>query len=422
MSDGDTLRLLAYLTAALVATGAPVHEVEADMRRLATRLGHPHAQIDAGPTGVVLALDSGSPATFETVEGSLRLDQSAETAAIRIGLESGTLSVTSALEQLSRLRATPHRYARGGLEVGMACVAGGIALILQPLWASVAFAVIVSPVTAGLVRLSGRWRSLATLTPFLAAFLIALLAFTAADLGWIEGPLRSLLPPIAVLLPGALVVTGLAELAAGAMTAGTARLVYGGAQLFLFALGVTGAALLLSVGPQGLQTEMVNEIGPWSPFVGAALLTVGISLMESVPVRLVPWIFLILCVTLVFQVGGHALLAAPWLGALLGATASSFGAALVEIYRPTLPRLVMFLPSFWLLVPGSLGLVSLTQLSLSPGLAVQTIGHAASVVAAIALGLIVGTTAARTVGLIRGHRLELLRRRREAREVGRRRS
>ncbi|WP_313023429.1 threonine/serine exporter family protein [Mobilicoccus sp.] len=416
MSDIDeTRRLLAYLSAAAVAGGQPVHEVEADTRRIARSLGHDNLQISASPTGIVLALDSGFPATFESVNGPLRLDQSADTAAIRADVLSGATGPGEALARLSRLRSTPHRYPRGGLEIGMLCVATGIALILQPLWPSVVFAALAGQVTAQFIRFSGRWRSLATLTPFLVAFLIGLAAFAAAQAGWLSGPLRSLLPPIAVLLPGALVVTGLSELAAGAMTAGTSRLAYGSAQLLLFALGVAGAAWLLRVPSSALDNRIVNEIGPWSPIVGLLLLTAGISLMESVPPRLVPWVALILSLTLSFQVLGQSLVGSPWFGALLGSTAASLGAALVEIYRPALPRLVMFLPSFWLLVPGSLGLVSVTQLGLEPSLAGDTIAQSASVVCAIALGLFVGTSAARVVGVTRARRLELRDRRRARR-------
>lgn len=412
LDETGTRRLLAYLTAAAVAGGQPVHEVENDIRRLARRLGHPGVQVDASPTGVVLSLGGGTPATFEAVEGALRLDQSADTYALRTDLEAGIITPTETLARLQTLRHTPHRYPRGGLEIGMLCVATGIALVLQPTWPSVLFAAIAGQVTAAFIRFAPRWRALSTLTPFLASFVIALAAFGAADLGLITGPLRSLLPPIAVLLPGALIVTGLAELAAGAMTAGTSRLVYGGGQLLLFALGVAGAAWVLKIPATDLTIDLVNDIGPWSPFVGVLVLTAGISLMESVPPSLVPWIALMLAVTLSFQIYGQTVVATPWFGALLGATAASFGAALVELYRPRLPRLVVFLPSFWLLVPGSLGVVSVAQLGLESSLAGSTTLQAVSVMCAIALGLLLGTTAARMVAVARRHRQNLLRSRR----------
>ena len=60
-----------------------------------------------------------------------------------------------------------------------------------------------------------------------AAFIVGCAIFLAAEADLLDGPLRTLLPPLAVLLPGALIVTGMSELAAGAMVAGTSRLVFG---------------------------------------------------------------------------------------------------------------------------------------------------------------------------------------------------
>lgn len=220
LDENGVRRLLAYVAAAGIAGGQPVHEVEADTRSVGRYLGCPDVQVQGWPTGVVVSLGGGTPATFESVEGTIRLDQSATTARIRQQLLDGTIGPVEALEQLRDLRSIPPRYPRLGLHGGMVCVASGIALVLQPLWPSVLFSVLAGQVTAGFIWLSGKRKALAVLTPFLAAFVVALCAFWVARLGLIEGPLRSLLPPIAVLLPGALIVTGVAELAAGAMMAG----------------------------------------------------------------------------------------------------------------------------------------------------------------------------------------------------------
>ena len=58
--------------------------------------------------------------------------------------------------------------------------------------------------------------------------------------------------------------------------------------------------------------------------------------------------------------------APAWGGALAGAFVASFSAWVIALARPTLSRMVLFLPSFWLLVPGSLGLVTVTQLGIDP--------------------------------------------------------
>jgi uncharacterized membrane protein YjjB (DUF3815 family) len=58
---------------------------------------------------------------------------------------------------------------------------------------------------------------------------------------------------------------------------------------------------------------------------------------------------------------------------------------------------VIFMPAFWLLVPGSLGLLSVTQLAINPGQTTTTGIDVVAVVTAIALGLLVGSAVARSV-------------------------
>ena len=96
------------------------------------------------------------------------------------------------------------------------------------------------------------------------------------------------------------------------------------------------------------------------------MIGVGITLMESVPVRLAPWVLGVLVVTFLAQLGGQRL-GSPALGSFLGAIAASLGASTAELVHRRLPRLVVFLPSFWLLVPGSLGLIGVSEVAIVPG-------------------------------------------------------
>src|SRR5699024_9020317 len=155
------------------------------------------------------------------------------------------ISVQEGLDQLGTLRSRPHRYPRGGLLAGGVLAGVGIALVLVPSWPSMLFAALIAPGTVALMMLSGRSPLVRTLLPFFAAFLAAVIAFLAADQGLVAAPLWTMIAPIAVLLPGALIVTGLTELAAGSMMAGTARLGHGTTQLLLFALGLGAAVVLL---------------------------------------------------------------------------------------------------------------------------------------------------------------------------------
>ena len=57
---------------------------------------------------------------------------------------------------------------------------------------------------------------------------------------------------------------------------------------------------------------------------------------------------------------------------------------------------MVFLPSFWLLVPGSLGLIGTTQLAADTGDGFATALGAIAVIVAIALGVLVGSAVGRS--------------------------
>lgn len=410
--DVRTRRLLAWLGCGLLAGGMPVHEAEEDVREVAAQLGYPRAQVACSPNATTLALVSGQAATLERVEGGVRLDQLAEVSVLQAGLRTGAVSVEEALARLGTLRSQPHRYPRGGLLAGGILAGVGIALVLVPSWSSMLFAALIAPCTVGLMMLSGRSPLVRTLMPFFAAFIASGVAFLAAGQGLVDAPLWTMIAPIAVLLPGAVIVTGLTELAAGSMMAGTARLGHGTTQLLLFALGLGAAVVLLRVPAEDLDPTRPSGLGWWAPLVGVVVVTVAISLMESVSIAMVPWVLATILATFLALSAGNALSEAPWVGAFLGAAAASLLSTVVEFLRPQVPRVVAFLPSFWLLVPGSLGLVSLSRIQVAPDAAVGAVGGVTVIVAAIALGIVVGASLARPLRSVarRIGQLALLRR------------
>ena len=405
--DRSVRRLLAALGTAMIATGQPIDEIEDELRAIGRHFGYPDLQVGAGPTGIYLGLASGEPATFASVTGGLRLDQAADVRLIRHLVVTDQLGVEPALQRLHELPGKPPRYPRWLADLGFVGVAVGICLILQPALPNVAAALLSGAIVVGLSRLAQRYSSLLPLLPTVAAFVVSCLVFAAADAGLLEGALRTVLPPLAVLLPGALMVTGLSELAAGAMVAGSSRLLYGTVQLLLFALGIAAAAALLGTPTELLGNLRVAGLGWWAAPLGLIVIGLGIALMESVPVRLAPWVLAVLVLTFSAQVAGQRL-GSPALGSFLGAIAASVGASAAELVRPQLPRLVVFLPSFWLLVPGSLGLIGVSELAILPDQG-PTVGlDVLAVILAIATGLLVGAVMSRTVRML-GRRLRGIR-------------
>ena len=261
--------LLAYLGTAMIATGQPVGEVEDELAEVSSQLGYPDVQIAGSPTGITLSLASGSPATFESVNAA---------AAARSGgrrpddplRRAGRISVGRGGDRAaaSALRSKPRRFPGWTADLGLVAVTAGLCLILQPGWANLGFAVLGSIAVAGLIRLSRQYPLVATLLPALAAFVVGCGMFAAAEAGLLEGPLRTALPALAVLLPGAILVTAMSELAAGDMMAGAARMIYGIVQLMLFTLGLIAASQLLQVPPELLTVARIDELGWWTAPVG----------------------------------------------------------------------------------------------------------------------------------------------------------
>jgi len=70
----------------------------------------------------------------------------------------------------------------------------------------------------------------------------------------------------------------------------------------------------------------------------------------------------------------------------------------VEAINPRLPRLVVFLPAFWLLVPGAVGLVGVTELVSDPAAAgLEDLVQPIASIVAIALEMLCGASATRSL-------------------------
>lgn len=382
--------LVVQLGAAMIATGQPVNEVQDDLMQVTEHLGYPDAQAGVGPTGLTLSLTHGGAATIGLAATGLQLDQSFDVRRIRHQVVYNEITHEEASEQLSALSGRPDRYPMWMTRLAWIILAIGITMILQPGLVNLAVAAVAAVLVRALVELASKASVLGVLLPTAAAFAVGVLVFTAANYGLIDGALRTVLPPLAVLLPGALLVTGMSELAAGHMQAGSARLTYGAVQLALFAIGLLAATTLMQIPSSELVNMRVDELGWWAAPVGLVLIGVSICVMEGVPLRMQGWVLLVISGAFAAQVLGQQI-GTYALGGFMGAVAASLGATIVELFRPRIARLVVFLPSFWLLVPGSLGLVEVTALVSDSGQGAQAAFGVFAVISAIALGLLVGS-------------------------------
>ena len=112
---------------------------------------------------------------------------------------------------------------------------------------------------------------------------------------------------------------------------------------------------------------------------------------NSAPGRSFPSLLIVLYVAWAGQVVGNVLLGAS-LSAFVGALVMTPVATWVSRLPHALPPHASFLPGFWLLVPGALGLIGLTQVAGDAGSAgVQELGITVASIFAVAVGVLCGT-------------------------------
>lgn len=362
--DGMTVEFLGRLGGAMMTANYP-----ADLVRRTLTLSAEHC----GLTNYVLVLPNyiqvGGPNRTEGTRvrvvhggGDLRYDQTFPLAALVDRAESGRITPVDGLAELDRIYALRPRFPGWVGVLGYAVQSAGFALILQPtpvaLLAAVGFGLLV-----GVLSLIGRFtEAIGHLLPAISAFLVALTAFTVNRFWYLgEASLRLLIPPLAVFMPGVAITLAVIELTTGEEESGSIRLMAGFMRLAQLAFGILIAAQLAGLTASQLSTASVNKLGTWAPWLGVAVYALGILFYLGPPTWFLPWVW----VTMFVSYGSQVIA-----GAVFGSYASGFGGglaltlcALVLSQRPNAPpATVLILPGFWMLVPGSIGLIGVTEL------------------------------------------------------------
>jgi uncharacterized membrane protein YjjP (DUF1212 family) len=379
---------------ALNLAGTAVSETHDRLMRIAAANGAGDARILVLPTGLLIAFGQAHWTTIEPVQqtsGVMRLDQISALYDLVKEAERGEVDIADGLRRMRAIRAMEPRH--GTLVTLFAYVAMTISLclVLQPTPDDVAIAAAFGLLVGVLVTLAGDHRTLRVLVPILSAMIVSALTFEAVKHGIADPGLRTLIAPLVTFLPGAAVTTATVELASGEMVAGSSRLVYGTLQMLLLALGIVAGAELAGLPSESvLQDHHANQLGWWAPWLGVVVFGLAASAYFSAPRRASRWLLIVLLAAWTGQVAG---------GELFGAQVSGFFGALVmtpvalAIARLPAgpPSQVTFLPAFWLLVPGALGLIGVTEVVGNPAAAsiADLVQPLASVVS-IALGVVVG--------------------------------
>lgn len=390
---GENVRLLLLeLGSDLLGGGLAVNEVEDALRRLGAELGKPHVAVAAFPTGLFITLEPEEAAGFRPVGAALRFEQTAEILTLGRQVSAGNMDADAALPALRQIRRSAARWPAWVSDLGSVPVGVGLCLLLQPALANVIAALVGSLIVAGLTAVARRFVSFRPLLPVVAAFVVSVLVLLAAESSLLHGALRTIVAVIAILLPGSLLVTGLSEVAAGAASAGSARLISGSVQLVLFLTGVLAAAAFVHAPAAELANTPVGQAPWWVPCLGVAITIFGVIIRFNTPLRATPQIVAVVAVTAAVQLSAQSVYGAG-VGGLLGAIAAAVAATIAHSLPGRPAWQVVYLPAFWVLVPGSLGLINVAQIH--PGNGLDALATAGSAVLGVAIGTMIGSILSR---------------------------
>ena len=380
---------------AMIDAGFSGTTVRRALEDIAKVNGLPSSQVLVFPTALLVsARGEGQHRTGAITSGERRLllSQVDELQRTVDAARKGVLDPASTVGRIREIRAMTPPYGSVLRVVGYVVLCAGLAVLLGSSWTGVALSaglgVIVGTSLLMGERLPSGYSSLLTVA---MAFVVALVVFLLLRAGFGPGILAALIAPLVVLLPGVLLTTAALELSTGQMISGAGRLAAGGWQLVLLAAGIVTAGAIAGV-PDFDFTENPEALGPVAPWIAVLVFGVGIAVHQCVPRRSILWMLLVLYMAYAAQVIGAA---------FLGGVLSAFVGALVVVPVSALvaqqPRgpaaLVSFMPAFWLLVPGALGLVGVTDLMHSDTSGLNSIVTTLSTMVAISLGVLAGSVA-----------------------------
>ena len=169
-----------------------------------------------------------------------------------------------------------------------------------------------------------------------------------------------LIPPLAVFLPGATIAVAMIELSAGDVVSGGSRLAFAAVRLLLLVFGIVIAAEYLQW--QGSDASSHDALlRSLFGLIGTVVFTIGVYVHYSAPRGSAPWLLLVVVVAWATQ-QLSGIIVGTYVSAAIAGAMMIIAAGIIEDRNGAPPLIVSYTPAFWLLVPGSLGLQSFSQL------------------------------------------------------------
>lgn len=393
VDETELLECLRKIGTGLIASGAAVGVIENTLTDISLKYGKT-CEIVALPNFLIIKLGESSQAKLDLALQrltSIQLNQISEFIALVDQVKNRDISLKEASRKFDLVRIMKPRF-NAWMEVFgyfIACVG------LTMLYRSDLKAMLITGFTSILVALMIIWfrrqSRFNILLPVFAAFVVSTLTFFLTREGIISGSTNLIITPLIIFLPGAILTTGMIELASMHILSGSSRLIYGAAVLLFLFVGIAAGFNVTELHSSQVYAFEAIVFPWWAPPLGTFLFGLGMFIRMSGSKRDLFWMLVVLYIAMFSQTVGERYLN-PYFGAFVAATAMALSSEYIARSPHRTPALVSQVLAFWFLVPGARGLVSITSiLSEDVQSAIFGLGEMVTLILAISLGTLLGT-------------------------------
>lgn len=358
----DRISFVLRLGRSLHTSGYAAHRLEEALELTSDRLGL-QAQFFSMPTSIMASFgpqDDQRTFLIRVEPGESNLGKLAQTDEVTREVLHGQLTPLEGSRRLETIELSPPPYPVWLTTIAFAVASGSSARFLGGGWHEMAAGLGIGLVIGLLSLVTSRVSGLNRVFEPVAALAASLLAATVAWAGFPISVFIATLAGVIVLIPGLMLTTAMTEISTRHLASGTSRLM--GAIVLL--LGITfGIALgskmaVLALGR--ISSTRITPLPEWTLFVAVVISALAFIVLLKAERRDAPWIVAAGALAIVgARFGGDTL--GPELGAFVGALAVGVGANWYARLTNRSSQIVL-VPGLLMLVPGSIGLRSLTSL------------------------------------------------------------
>lgn len=292
--------------------------------------------------------------------GAFRFDQMVDTQSLIKELKKAAIKPVDALQKLRDISTSRAPFPAWIRVLGYTLQALGFAQLFRMGLHATLIATLLGAVVGTLMLWSSFKGTLAALMPVLMTFVSALVISIAAVAGDSADPVRTAVVPVLILIPGGALTCALIELTGGDMIAGASRLIYACFILISMAFGFALAVSLAQLPSSSLEDLPTAQSAWYWAWLAVPIFAIGNIMYFCTPKKLWPWMvavaFLTYSASQIFQ----TFLAPPFASGLAAGFALLISLFFNRETNAGPSTMVLFLPTFWMLVPGSMGFVAIS--------------------------------------------------------------